>query len=151
MEISSVQILLVPTVYFFIVKKNDKNSSSALRSEVSANSVAASTSSSLVVPRKRVSVVVLEDLNCRLLYQNQPVLMALYKNSTLAEIDSICVTLPSGVSDVRFSLDGTGPATTLATIRYTWPQVMFEVMQSNQNFSAHLRSSSRVCFVFSKK
>ena len=53
--------------------------------------------------------------------------MAVYKNHLLAEILSICIVLPSGVTDVRFKLDGTGPATILATITYTWPEVMYEV------------------------
>ena len=53
--------------------------------------------------------------------------MAVYKNHLLAEILSICIVLPSGVTDVRFKLDGTGPATILATITYTWPEVINEV------------------------
>ena len=61
------------------------------------------------------------------LNQNQPVLMVVYKDHSLAKIFTICVTLPIGVTDIRFTLDVTGPATTFATITYTWPQVMFDI------------------------
>jgi hypothetical protein len=44
--------------------------------------------------------------------------MAVYKDHSLAEIVSICVTLSSVVNDIYFTLDGTGtgPETRLATI-----------------------------------
>ncbi|KAK4010312.1 hypothetical protein OUZ56_019457 [Daphnia magna] len=116
----------------FANKKFRKSSSSALSClEDSANS---SSTSSLIVSRKRLRDdqesdlnEEIEDLDSRIIHQNQPVLMAVYKDHSLAEIVSICVTLPSGVTDIRFTLDGTGPATTFATITYTWPQVMFDI------------------------
>lgn len=114
------------------LKNSEKSSSSALSClEDSANS---SSTSSLIVSRKRLRDdqesdlnEEIEDLDSRIIHQNQPVLMAVYKDHSLAEIVSICVTLPSGVTDIRFTLDGTGPATTFATITYTWPQVMFDI------------------------
>ncbi len=117
---------------FFIVKTSENSLSSALScSEDLAN---ASSTSSLVVSRIRLRDdqesklnEEIEDLDCKLIHQNQPVLMAVYKDNSLAEIVSICVTLPSGVTDIRFTLDGTGPATTLATVTYTWSQVMFKI------------------------
>jgi hypothetical protein len=118
---------------FFIVKTSENSLSSALScSEDLANS---SSTRSLVVSRKRLhddqesdlTNEEIEDLDCKFIHQNQPVLMAVYKDNSLAEIVSICVTLPSDVTDTRFTLDGTGPATTLATVTYTWPQVMFEI------------------------
>ena len=118
---------------FCIVKTSENSLSSALScSEDLANS---SSTSSLVVSRKRLrddqesdlTNEEIEDLDCKLFHKNQPVLMAVYKNNSLAEIVPFCVTLPSGVNDIRFTLDGTGPATTLATVTYTWPQVMFEI------------------------
>lgn len=69
----------------------------------------------------------MEDVDARISHQNQPVLIAVYKDQLLAELLFMCVVLPSGVTDVRFKLNGTGPATMLATITYTWPEVMFEV------------------------
>ena len=94
----------------------------------------ASSTSSLVVSRKRLRDdqepelnEEIEDLECKLIHQNQQVLIAVYKDNSLVEIVSICVTLSSGVTDIRITLDGTGPATTLATVTYTWPQVMFEI------------------------
>jgi hypothetical protein len=99
--------------------------------EDSANS---SSTSSLFVSRKRIHDdqesdlnEEIEDLDSRVIHQNEPVLMAVYKDHSLAEIVSICVTLPSGVTDIHFTLDGTGPATTFATITYTWPKVMFDI------------------------
>jgi Na+-translocating ferredoxin:NAD+ oxidoreductase RnfA subunit len=53
--------------------------------------------------------------------------MVVYKDHSLAKIFTICVTLPIGVTDIRFTLDGTGPTMTLATITYTWPQFMFDI------------------------
>jgi hypothetical protein len=118
--------------YFVKVKISEKNSSSALSClEDSANS---SSTSSLVVSRKHLREYQesdlneeIEDLDSRLIHQNQSVLIAVYKDQSLAEIISICVTLPSVVTDIRFTLDVTGPATTFATITYTWPQVMFDI------------------------
>jgi hypothetical protein len=99
--------------------------------EDSANS---SSTSSLFVSRKRIHDdqesdlnEEIEDLDSRVIHQNEPVLMAVYKDHSLAEIVSICVTLPSGVTDIHFTLDGTGPSTTFATITYTWPKVMFDI------------------------
>jgi hypothetical protein len=117
---------------FFIVKTSENSLSSALScSENLANS---NSTSSLVVSHKRLRDdqeselnEEIEDLDYKLIHQNQPVLMAVYKDNSLAEIVSICVTLPSGVTDIRFTLDCTGPATTLATVTYTWPQVLFEI------------------------
>jgi hypothetical protein len=118
---------------FFLVKNSEKNSSLALSClDDSSNSAS---SSSLVPANKRprddkepdLKEDEIEDLDCRLIYTNQPVLMAVYKDHTLAEIVSICVGLPSGVTDICFTLVGAGPATTLASITYTWPQVMYEI------------------------
>ena len=54
--------------------------------------------------------------------------MTVYKDPvTLSERVSFVVSLPSGVTDVGFSLLGNGPATTLAAITYTWPKILYEV------------------------
>ena len=68
------------------------------------------------------------NLDVRLVHQNQPILMAVYKDGkTLAERVCVCVSLTSGARDVRFALLGTGPATTTASITYKWPKVMYHV------------------------
>ena len=45
----------------------------------------------------------------------------------LKEKGCVCVTLPSGVTDVRFSLVGSGPASSTAKITYSWPLVMSSI------------------------
>ncbi|KAI9554969.1 hypothetical protein GHT06_020258 [Daphnia sinensis] len=88
------------------LKNSEKSSSSALSClEDSANS---SSTSSLVVSRKRLRDdqesdlnEEIEDLDSRIIHQNQPVLVAVYKDHSLAEIVSICVTLP-----VMFDIEG---------------------------------------------
>ena len=120
----------VCTLYYSRSKNSEKSSLSAPHClEDSANS---SSTSFLVVSRKRLRDdqksdfnEIKEDLYSRLIHQKQPVLMAVYKDHPLAEIVSIGVTLSSGITDIRFTLDGTGNAPTLATLTYTWPQVMF--------------------------
>ena len=61
-------------------------------------------------------------------HKNQPAIMTVYKDpESLCEQVCFCVALPSGVMDVKFSLLGSGPATTTAKISYTWPEIMFSV------------------------
>jgi hypothetical protein len=50
--------------------------------------------------------------------------MPVHKDVHLNEQLFICVSLPVGVKDVVCSLQGLGPATTLAVIEYTWPEAM---------------------------
>ena len=133
----SIRLAIIIFLNIFYSKNSKKSSSSRLGaaapsfSEDSANS---SSTSPLVVSRKRLHDDqksdlngIIEDLDSRLIHQNQPVLMAVYKDHPLAEIVSIGVTLSSWITDIRFTLDGTGHAPTFATLTYTWPQVMFNI------------------------
>ena len=133
----SIRLAIITFLDICYSKNSKKSSSSRLGTaaqcflEVSANS---NSTSPLVVSRKRLHDdqksdlnEIIEDLDSRLIHQKQPVLMAVYKDHSLAEIVSMCVPLSSGITDIHFTLDGTGPATTLATLKYTWPQVMFNI------------------------
>jgi hypothetical protein len=90
----------VCTLYYSRSKNSEKSSLSAPNClEDSANS---SSTSFLVVSCKRLRDdqksdlnEIKEDLYSRLIHQNQPVLMAVYKDHPLAEIVSIGVTLSS--------------------------------------------------------
>ena len=54
--------------------------------------------------------------------------MAVFKDpDTLIEIVTVCKTMPSGASNIKFSLLGNGPASSQASISYTWPPVMFNL------------------------
>ena len=66
-------------------------------------------------------------VDARVLHINQPMLMFVYMDLSLNEKLFICVSLPGGVKDVVFSLQGVGLATTLAVIEYTCPQVVYDV------------------------
>lgn len=69
-----------------------------------------------------------EDSDAWVTHHNQPVLMAIYKDpETLAYRICLGVTLPSGVSDIKFSLLGNGPACSTARVSYSWPTLMFNV------------------------
>ena len=133
----SIRLAIITFLDICYSKNSKKSSSSRLGTaaqcflEVSANS---NSTSPLVVSRKRLHDdqksdlnEIIEDLDSRLNHQKQPVLMAVYNDHSLAEIVSICVVLSSVVTDIYFTLDGTEPATRLATITYTWPQIMFGI------------------------
>jgi hypothetical protein len=58
-----------------------------------------------------------EDMDSEVVHKNQPVLMLVYKNPETEE-ENLCVavTLHGGVSDVEFSLVGSGPVSKTANI-----------------------------------
>ena len=51
-------------------------------------------------------------------------IVAVYKDpETLVQWVCVCVTMQSSVTDIKFSLLGKGPATSTASISYSWPNV----------------------------
>ena len=54
--------------------------------------------------------------------------MTVWKDpETFCEKLCVCVNLPSGATDIKFTLLGTGPATTSALISYIWPETIHTV------------------------
>lgn len=110
-------------------------SSSASKSQHETASSASTTSTSVANAPKRQHFDELEGITSEaedgdsgIVHQNQPVLMSVYKDpESLCEKVCVCVTLSSGVTDVKFSLLGAGPATTTAVISYIWPEIMYSV------------------------
>jgi hypothetical protein len=69
-----------------------------------------------------------EDLDTKIIHRNQPVLMTVYKDPESLE-EKLCViaSLPGGVSDVEFSLIGSGPGSNTAKITYSWPPIVYDI------------------------
>lgn len=68
------------------------------------------------------------DRDGAIVHHNSPFLMTVYKDpDTLGEEVCACVNLPSGATDVKFTLLGTGPATSAATVSYIWQPIMYTV------------------------
>ena len=87
-----------------------------------------------------------EDRDDGLVHQNHPALMTVWKDpETFCEKLCVCVNLPSGATDIKFTLLGTGPATTSALISYIWTETIYTVegmfgkeMKSNSLSPTHL-------------
>nr|CAH0103734.1 unnamed protein product [Daphnia galeata] len=59
---------------------------------------------------------------------NQPIVVSVYKDhETEQEKVIILCVLPSGATDIRFRLLGSGPGTILAVVEYSWPPIAFEI------------------------
>ncbi len=59
---------------------------------------------------------------------NQPIVVSAYKDhETEQEKVIILCVLPSGATDIRFRLLGSGPGTILAVVEYSWPPIAFEI------------------------
>ena len=69
-----------------------------------------------------------EDLDARIRHKNQPVLISVFRDPETEE-EKVCVVaaLPGGVSNVEFSLIGTGPGANKARITYSWPPIVFDI------------------------
>jgi hypothetical protein len=66
--------------------------------------------------------------------------MTVWKDpETFCEKVCVCVNLPSGATDIKFTLLGTGPATTSALISYIWPETIYEV---EGMFASEIKSKS---------
>ena len=66
-----------------------------------------------------------EDLDTKIVHKNQPVLMTVYKDPESKE-EKLCIiaSLPGGVSNLEFSLIGSGPGSNTAKITYSWPPIV---------------------------
>ena len=70
----------------------------------------------------------LEGLDLQIVHHNQPALATVYKDpDTQPEKVFILISLPEGSNDVEFSLVGNGPGSSTANIKYSWPQVMYDI------------------------
>ena len=129
---------LFPNIINFFVTFSVKQSSPTKcqdETTSSASTSTASTSTLISNASKRQHSDDLDASNCEvgerddgITHKNQPAIMTVYKDpESLCEQVCVCVALPSGVTDVKFSLLGSGPATTTAKISYTWPEIMFSV------------------------
>ena len=69
-----------------------------------------------------------EDLDARIRHKNQPVLISVFRDPETEE-EKVCVVaaLPGGVSNVEFSLIGTGPGANKARITYSLPPIVFDI------------------------
>jgi hypothetical protein len=69
-----------------------------------------------------------EDLDANVVSNNQPVLMSVYKDpDTEEEKWCVIVTMPGGVSHVKFEVVGTGPGSNVAKVTYDWPPISFDI------------------------
>jgi hypothetical protein len=69
-----------------------------------------------------------EDLDSNVVSNNQPVLMSVYKDpDTEEEKWCVIVTMPGGVSHVKFEVVGTGPGSNVAKVTYDWPPISFDI------------------------
>jgi hypothetical protein len=70
----------------------------------------------------------LEGLDLQIVHHNQPALATVYKDpDTQPEKVFILISLPEGSNDVEFSLVGNGPGSSTANIKYSWPQMMYNI------------------------
>ncbi|EFX72043.1 hypothetical protein DAPPUDRAFT_111162 [Daphnia pulex] len=69
-----------------------------------------------------------EDMDANVVSKNQPVLMSVYKDPDTEE-EKLCVlvTMPGGVSHVKFEVVGTGPGSNVAKVTYDWPPISFDI------------------------
>jgi hypothetical protein len=69
-----------------------------------------------------------EDMDANVVSKNQPVLMSVYKDPDTEE-EKLCVlvTMPGGVSPVKFEVVGTGPGSNVAKVTYDWPPISFDI------------------------
>ncbi len=81
-----------------------------------------------------------EDRDDGLVHQNHPALMTVWKDpENFCEKVCVCVNLPSGATDIKFTLLGTGPATNSALISYIWPETIYTV---EGMFASEMKSKS---------
>jgi hypothetical protein len=59
---------------------------------------------------------------------NQPIVVSVYKDHVTEQekVIILCV-LPSGATDIRFRLLGSGPGTTLGVVEYEWPPIAYQI------------------------
>jgi hypothetical protein len=59
---------------------------------------------------------------------NQPTVVSVYKDHVTEQekVIILCV-LPSGATDIRFRLLGSGPGTTLGVVEYGWPPIAYQI------------------------
>ena len=70
----------------------------------------------------------LEELDSHIVHHNQPVLIEVYEDHETQNNKVIIVaSLPGGVTDVEFSLVGSGPGTSTARITYSWPKIAYDI------------------------
>ncbi len=68
------------------------------------------------------------NLDSRFNHHNQPIVVSVYKDHVTEQekVIILCV-LPSGATDIRFRLVGSGPGTILAVVEYAWPPIAYEI------------------------
>jgi hypothetical protein len=59
---------------------------------------------------------------------NQPIVVSVYKDHVTEQekVIILCV-LPSGATDIRVCLLGSGPGTTLGVVEYEWPPIAYQI------------------------
>ena len=114
-------------VYFLVQKPAQQKSS-----EDDSVSAFPSTSVLPATKRKHLKEKTLNsevgDRDDAIVHHNSPILMTVYKDpNTLGQKICVNVNLPSGATDIIFSLLVSGPVTSTATVTYEWPRIMHTV------------------------
>ena len=103
-----------------------KRQSEATASHEASSSSRGGTKAAKLSEEEGATAVVNQD--SRFTHHNQPIVVSVYKDHvTEQEKGIILCTLPSGASDARFRLLGSGPGTRLAVMKYAWPPIAYEI------------------------
>ena len=113
-----------------------KRQSEATASHEASSSSRGGTKAAKLSEEEGATAVVNQD--SRFTHHNQPIVVSVYKDHvTEQEKGIILCTLPSGASDARFRLLGSGPGTRLAVMKYAWPPIAYEI---DELFGEEIRS-----------